>query len=298
MDQITLRNRLLVATSMWREATGDPLPKLAPGDPADQIQSFELKLVDRLWEERDARQRARGGRSHLGPRPRPRGHGPGQAARGRVPPGAGADDAPGRLAAPGRVHAPPAPLHARAGQRRARLGRAADRLDSPLAGQHRRARRSCAHGNQRARSADGRLVSGQGGCGGAGRAEPGSERARRRRRCRARRRSAGWSTSRRFATARRSTCCWLVDEDEIRFWHAPDAGFAGSPAAVVHQSGDARGDRLGVRERVARQAGGGVGIDLVERLAIEQRGDQRVEVGPMLDATARRRRRARSRRCA
>ena len=50
MDQITLRNRLLVATSMWREATGDPLPKLAPGDPADQIQSFELKLVDRLWE--------------------------------------------------------------------------------------------------------------------------------------------------------------------------------------------------------------------------------------------------------
>jgi hypothetical protein len=50
MDQITLRNRLLVATSMWREATGDPLPKLAPGDPADQIQSFELQLVDRLWE--------------------------------------------------------------------------------------------------------------------------------------------------------------------------------------------------------------------------------------------------------
>jgi len=21
--------------------------------------------------------------------------------------------------------------------------------------------------------------------------------------------------------------CWLVDEDKIRFWHAPDAGFAG-----------------------------------------------------------------------
>jgi hypothetical protein len=50
MDQITLRNRLLVATNMWREATGDPLPKLAPGDPAEQLQSFELKLVDRLWE--------------------------------------------------------------------------------------------------------------------------------------------------------------------------------------------------------------------------------------------------------
>src|SRR2546430_14622348 len=50
MDQITLRNRLLVATSMWRDATGDPLPKLAPGDPADQLQSFELQLVNRLWE--------------------------------------------------------------------------------------------------------------------------------------------------------------------------------------------------------------------------------------------------------
>ena len=50
MDPITLRNRLLVATSMWREATGEPLPRLAPGDPADQIQSFEIQLVDRLWE--------------------------------------------------------------------------------------------------------------------------------------------------------------------------------------------------------------------------------------------------------
>ena len=50
MDPITLRNRLLVATGMWKEATGEPLPKLAPGNPVDQIQSFELKLVDRLWE--------------------------------------------------------------------------------------------------------------------------------------------------------------------------------------------------------------------------------------------------------
>jgi hypothetical protein len=50
MDPITLRNRLLVATGMWREATGEPLPRLAPGDPAAQIQSFELLLVDRLWE--------------------------------------------------------------------------------------------------------------------------------------------------------------------------------------------------------------------------------------------------------
>ena len=49
IDPIMLRNRLLVATGMWREATGEPLPRLAPGDPADQIQSFELQLVD-LWE--------------------------------------------------------------------------------------------------------------------------------------------------------------------------------------------------------------------------------------------------------
>jgi hypothetical protein len=50
MDPILLRNRLLVATSMWKEAVGEPLPRMAPGDPADQIESFELKLVDRLWE--------------------------------------------------------------------------------------------------------------------------------------------------------------------------------------------------------------------------------------------------------
>jgi hypothetical protein len=50
MDQITLRNRLLVATGMWRDATGDPLPRLAPGDPEDQLRTFELLLVNRLWE--------------------------------------------------------------------------------------------------------------------------------------------------------------------------------------------------------------------------------------------------------
>ena len=50
IDAITLRNRLLLATGMWREATGDPLPRIEPGDPAHQIQSFELRLVDRLWE--------------------------------------------------------------------------------------------------------------------------------------------------------------------------------------------------------------------------------------------------------
>ncbi|MDE3130219.1 MAG: hypothetical protein KGL16_03625 [Acidobacteriota bacterium] len=50
MDQIQLRNRLLVATGMWRETTGEPLPKMPPGDPATQIEQFELRLVDRLWE--------------------------------------------------------------------------------------------------------------------------------------------------------------------------------------------------------------------------------------------------------
>jgi hypothetical protein len=50
MDQITLRNRLLVATAMWKEAVGEPLPRLAPGEPAEQLQNFELQVVNRLWE--------------------------------------------------------------------------------------------------------------------------------------------------------------------------------------------------------------------------------------------------------
>jgi len=45
-----MRNRLLVATGMWRETTGEPLPKMEPGNPLDQIEAFELKLVDRLWD--------------------------------------------------------------------------------------------------------------------------------------------------------------------------------------------------------------------------------------------------------
>ena len=50
IDPITLRNRLLVASAMWKETTGEPLPRMAPGEPADQIQSFELQLVQRLWD--------------------------------------------------------------------------------------------------------------------------------------------------------------------------------------------------------------------------------------------------------
>jgi hypothetical protein len=43
-----LRNRLLIAATLWREATDDPLPKLPPGDPAGQIESFELQVVELL----------------------------------------------------------------------------------------------------------------------------------------------------------------------------------------------------------------------------------------------------------
>jgi hypothetical protein len=46
-----LRNRLVIATAMWREATDDPLPKMPPGDPAEQIEQFELKVVDLLCSE-------------------------------------------------------------------------------------------------------------------------------------------------------------------------------------------------------------------------------------------------------
>ena len=50
LDPITLRNRLLVATAMWKETVREPLPRMPPGDPGDQLEGFELQLVDRLWE--------------------------------------------------------------------------------------------------------------------------------------------------------------------------------------------------------------------------------------------------------
>ena len=49
MNAAALRNRLVMATSMWREATEDPLPRMPPGDPLIQIQSFELQLVEMLF---------------------------------------------------------------------------------------------------------------------------------------------------------------------------------------------------------------------------------------------------------
>jgi hypothetical protein len=48
MDPAALRNRLLLATSMWRESTEEPLPKMPPGDPEEQLRAFELRLVDVL----------------------------------------------------------------------------------------------------------------------------------------------------------------------------------------------------------------------------------------------------------
>lgn len=49
-----LRNRLVMATQMWREATADPLPRMPPGSPVEQLEGFELRLVDMLWEKATA----------------------------------------------------------------------------------------------------------------------------------------------------------------------------------------------------------------------------------------------------
>ena len=51
METRSLQNRLLMATTLWREATSDPLPRLAPGDPADQIRELELLVVELLCRE-------------------------------------------------------------------------------------------------------------------------------------------------------------------------------------------------------------------------------------------------------
>lgn len=51
MDPAALRNRLVMATAMWREVTDDPLPRMPPGDPAAQIEGFELQLVEMMFAE-------------------------------------------------------------------------------------------------------------------------------------------------------------------------------------------------------------------------------------------------------
>ena len=48
MHPNALRNRLVIATTLWREATDEPLPRLEQADPASQIERFELLLVDML----------------------------------------------------------------------------------------------------------------------------------------------------------------------------------------------------------------------------------------------------------
>ncbi len=60
MAQTSLRNRLLIATSMWREATDEPLPRMPAGEPAKQIEAFELRRVVECHEAL-ARLSARGG---------------------------------------------------------------------------------------------------------------------------------------------------------------------------------------------------------------------------------------------
>ena len=49
MDPAALRNRLVMATSMWREATDQPLPRMPPGDPVTQLEAFELQVVELLF---------------------------------------------------------------------------------------------------------------------------------------------------------------------------------------------------------------------------------------------------------
>ena len=49
MDPAALRNRLVMATSMWRESTDEPLPRMPPGDPVEQIETFELRVVELLF---------------------------------------------------------------------------------------------------------------------------------------------------------------------------------------------------------------------------------------------------------
>ena len=43
-----------MATAMWREATDEPLPKLPEGEPGEQIQELELRVVDLICSEATA----------------------------------------------------------------------------------------------------------------------------------------------------------------------------------------------------------------------------------------------------
>jgi hypothetical protein len=48
VDPVALRNRLLIAATMWKEAVREPLPRMDPADPKAQLEAFELTLVERL----------------------------------------------------------------------------------------------------------------------------------------------------------------------------------------------------------------------------------------------------------
>jgi hypothetical protein len=39
---------------MWREATEDPLPRMSPGEPEEQVRAFELRLVELLCDQATA----------------------------------------------------------------------------------------------------------------------------------------------------------------------------------------------------------------------------------------------------
>ena len=54
MAPLSLRNRLVIATNMWRDGVREPLPRLSPGTPTEQIVSFELQLVTRLCQDATA----------------------------------------------------------------------------------------------------------------------------------------------------------------------------------------------------------------------------------------------------
>jgi hypothetical protein len=46
MDRRRLENRLALAAGLWRAVVKEPLPKLPPGDPAEQVEQFELLVVE------------------------------------------------------------------------------------------------------------------------------------------------------------------------------------------------------------------------------------------------------------
>ena len=141
MDQIALRNRLLLATAMWKDDTQEPLPKLPPGEPAEQLSSFELLLVDMLCAQGHPGDGAPGGRPDLGPGARPLRRRSGEAARGGMPrgpcPPLGAARRRRRVSPLSRALRPPrkgplarVPVHGGRGHRLAHAGPAA-RRDGP-----------------------------------------------------------------------------------------------------------------------------------------------------------------------